>query len=102
MSYIIRKSVLILLFACLPVLALAATHYPKPEFSKITAVDTKKRIVILYGKVYYMSRSIRVHDVGNKFPSIRDLKAGMEIKFRTIKSRKNNRVEVREIWIIPR
>lgn len=101
MTNVIKKSLLILFCCCIAGLSLAATHYKNPKLADITSVDTKKRIIVLDNAMYHMSRRIKVNDIGIKFPSIRDLRAGMEVKFRTIKSRKNNRIEVREIWILP-
>jgi len=101
MSNIISKSLLIVFSSCLPALLLAATHYKEPQRAEVTAVDTKKRIIILSDELYYMNSRIKVNDVGNNFPGIKDLKPRMAVKFRTIKSKKTNRVEVREIWILP-
>lgn len=101
MNTMTKQILLIILCGCLTTFAYAQADNGEPVFANINTIDIKNRMIVLDEKPYYMSKYIKVHDVGNRFPSIRDLHRGMYVKFRSRQSSKNGRLEVREIWIMP-
>lgn len=85
-----------------PAQAFTGKYYREVQLGVIDAINIKQNTIVIRGMSYPLHKKVRVHDKGLQFPRLKHLYKHQLVKFKTIKNRKNNRVEIREIWAVPR
>ena len=102
MKNIIQLILIVLTFQfALLAQARTGTYYREIQQSTIGDINLKQQTIVFRGMYYPLHKNVRVYDPEDNFPKLEHLYKTQIVKFKTVKNRKTNRVEIKEIWIVP-